>query len=560
MRRLLWFLLTAIPLVPSLSAQQPPDAVYYNGKVITADAGFHIVEAFALRGERFTAAGTNAIIKALAGPNTSMVDLHGSTVIPGLMDNHNHQYISYSIEYRGVDLSGITSLSQMTERLRRAAANGAPGQTIFTNARWSESALKEKRGPTRNDLDAASADRPIVVFRARRTIYVNSAGLKAAGIDRNTEALAGNVIEKDSSGEPTGMLTGPATVNAVVDKLVPPATLAEMEEVILKGQAAQHALGLTSIREVELSPAVMRAYYQLWRDGRLTMRVAMGLEMAATDADKAEAILRPWGVATGFGDERLRLDSIGEFAVDGVPGNAYLREPHTDGTGKGILRITPEQIFHAVTVMDQHGWRPSIHITGDAALDAVIYAYEKADAVSPIREKRWIVEHIPLVWPDQMERLSRLGVLVSAQFQPYNGGAGMIESWGKERANASVPMRQLLEHKLLVSAGSDWPGAGTNNPFVALSFYITRQSAKGTVFGAGEKISREEALRTSTINNAYMTFEEKLKGSIEPGKLADFLILSGDILTVPENEIVKLHPLATYVGGKKVYAKPGGGF
>jgi len=325
---------------------------------------------------------------------------------------------------------------------------------------------------------------------------------------------------------------------------------------LLRAQAAQHALGLTSIREPELVPDVMRAYWSLWREGKLTMRVGMNLSVAAVEAGKLDEILKPWGVATGFGDHRLRLDSIGEFAVDGVPNNAYLRAPHLDlpGNSLGTLRLSQEELNRAVVTMDHYGWRPSIHISGDKALDAVLDAYEAANAVSPVREKRWIVEHIPLVHPDQMERLKKMGILVSAQFQPYNGSDGMIRSWGPERADSTLPIRALLDHHLMVSAGTDWPGAGTNNPFVPLYFYVTRKTTKGTLSGASQKISREEALRASTINNAYMTFEEDVKGSIEPGKLADFLILSQDILSVPEDEILSIRPLATFIGGRMVYS------
>jgi len=258
----------------------------------------------------------------------------------------------------------------------------------------------------------------------------------------------------------------------------------------------------------------------------------------------------------------LRLDSVGEFPVDGIPNNAYLREPHADLPGKnlGVIRLTPERLRQAMFTIDRYGWRPAIHITGDRALDNVLDAYEAVNAVSPIREKRWIVEHIPLVHPEQMERLAKMGVLVSAQFGPYNGAEGMISSWGKERADRAVPIRELLDHHLLVSAGSDLPGSGTSNPMVAFYFYVTRKTGKGTVSGESQKISREEALRLATVNNAYMTFEEDMKGSIEPGKLADFLILSADILTVPEDQILSLHPLATYVGGVKVYSSPNNGF
>jgi len=160
-----------------------------------------------------------------------------------------------------------------------------------------------------------------------------------------------------------------------------------------------------------------------------------------------------------------------------------------------------------------------------------------------------------------MERMARLGVVISAQIQPYGGGAGMIKTYGTERANHAVPMRELLDHKLIVSTGSDWGGGeADDNPFLNIYFYVTRKMRNGAVIGAAQKISREEALRVSTVNNAYMTFEENVKGSIETGKLADFVILSKDILTVPEEQIPDLKPLATYVGGQKVFASKDGGF
>ena len=536
-----------------------PDQIFYNGKVITVDSAFRIAQAFAVHQHRFTAVGGNAAIKALGGPKTIVTDLQGRTVIPGLMDNHLHMYAASVLDFRGADLSGIASLAEMQDRLRRAVAAAKPGATVFTNSRWNENVLREKRGPTRQELDEISDGHPVVVYRARRTIYANSAALRAVGITRDTPALEGNTIAKDSAGEPTGLLSGPTTVDAVVSKLIPPPTLVEEKEVIRQAQLQQHELGLTSIREVELHADVMRAYWSLWREGKLTMRVHMGLNIAATEADKTEEILKPWGVGTGFGDYRLRLDSVGEFPVDGIPSNAYLREPHSDlpGNNLGVFRLTPEQLRQAMFTIDRYGWRPAIHISGDRALDNVLDAYEAVNAVSPIRDKRWIVEHIPLVHPEQMDRLAKMGVLVSAQFGPYNGAEGMITSWGKDRADRAVPIRELLDHHLLVSAGSDLPGSGTSNPMVAFYFYVTRKTAAGTVSGASQKISREEALRLATVNNAYMTFEESAKGSIEPGKLADFLILSADILTVPEVQILSLHPLATFVGGEKVYSSPG---
>jgi predicted amidohydrolase YtcJ len=533
-----------------------PDEIFYNGKIITVDASFSIEQAFAVRGEEILAVGPSAEVRKLAGSGTRLTDLKGRTVIPGLMDNHNHQYNAAWLEYRGVDLSGVKSKQEMFDRIREAVARATPGAPVITNIEWA--ATPGIGAPTRKELDELSPDHILVVMRARGTAYLNSAALKAAGITRDTKEIAGNEIAKDASGKPTGQIGPPGTVNTVVPMIVPWPPMAEQEDMIARMQERQLALGLTSIREVELKPEGMRAYQALRRDGRLKMRVSMGLDVNATDWDKLDEILKPWGVEPGFGDHWLRLDSISEFAMDSNANVALFREPKVNAAaGLGAMRITPEQIKQAMITINKYGWRPAIHITGDGTLDKVLDGYEAADAISSIRDKRWVVEHIPFVHPDQMDRMARLGVLVSAQFQPYAGSEGSKRVLGEERADYSVPIKDLLDHKLMVSSGSDFPGE-PNNPFWCLYFYITRKTANGGISGASQKISREQALRLATVNNAYFTFEEGVKGSIESGQLADFLILSDDFLTVPEEQIKDLKPLAVYVGGRLMYSAPGG--
>jgi predicted amidohydrolase YtcJ len=212
--------------------------------------------------------------------------------------------------------------------------------------------------------------------------------------------------------------------------------------------------------------------------------------------------------------------------------------------------------------LNRLGWRHAPHVATNQALEAVLQAYEAADRESPIRDKRWVVEHIPNVTPPLMERLAKLGVIVSTNMAGYAGNYdAAVRTLGKEQAERQTPVRELLDHKLVVVNGSDYGGPTpettmSNNPFVPLFYYVSRKTRDGRVLGAHEKISREEALRIATYNNAFATWEEKVKGSIEPGKFADFLILSADFMTISEDEILKLHPMATYVGGRKVYAAP----
>jgi hypothetical protein len=295
----------------------------------------------------------------------------------------------------------------------------------------------------------------------------------------------------------------------------------------------------------------MRAYYRLWRSGKMTLRTSMGLRIDGTE--NMERTLKTWGLGSGFGDHWLRLDSISEQPLPEPPGDPFTQ---------------------AMLIENRYDWRPAPHIcdhgcgsdNDEETLDIALSAYEAADRESSIREKRWVVEHIPTVQPNQMDRLARLGVLVSAQFQPYYLDYDWLVRWvggNKELAEREVPMRELLDHHLSVSAGSDFHGTSdagkTDNPLVPFYFYVTRKIMDGRMVGPQEKISREEALRVATINEAYLTFEEKVKGSIEAGKLADFVILSQDILTIPDDQILAAHPLATYVGGREVFSDKNGG-
>jgi predicted amidohydrolase YtcJ len=352
----------------------------------------------------------------------------------------------------------------------------------------------------------------------------------------------GREIPKDTGGELTGELPDfPAGLYAI-DKVIPLPTPDEEEKWIEVGQKQRNALGITSTRDLSNWPPGMRAFVRMWRQGRLTIRVSMGLELP--DASDPSGLVRQQAVTPGFGDHWLRIDSAGE-------------QPNPPGGN-----ATPEQYKALMLELNRLGWRHSPHVGTNEALEAVLQAYEAADRESPIRDKRWVVEHIPNVTPPLMERLAKLNVIVSTNMAGHAGNYdAAVRALGREEAERQTPVREMLDHHLLVVNGSDYGGpspetATSNNPFVPLYYYVSRKTRDGRVLGAQEKISREEALRIATANNAFATWEEKVKGSIEPGKLADFLVLSGDFMTIPEDEILKLHPLATYVGGRKVYEVP----
>src|SRR5262245_33123382 len=276
--------LLSVLVAESATAQQtinaPPDTIFYNGKIITVDPGFAIQQAFAVRGDVYVAVGTNAAIRALAGRNTRLIDLRGSAVIPGLSDNHDHLYNSAKV-MRGIDLVGATSTADVLRRLRDGFAKAKPGETVFGSVGW--------RAPlTRKDLDQISTDVPIVALRARRGAAVlNSAALKKAGIAKDMQSYMGKTIPKDSNGELTGDLPDYPAGLFAVDKVVPLPTPDEEDEMIAAGQKQRNALGITSIRDLSNVPAGMRAFVRMWQQGKMTVRVSMGLELICISSPEA---------------------------------------------------------------------------------------------------------------------------------------------------------------------------------------------------------------------------------------------------------------------------------
>jgi predicted amidohydrolase YtcJ len=537
--------LLSVLVAASVFAQQainaPPDTIFYNGKIVTVDSGFSTQQAFAVRGDLYVAVGTNTKIRPLAGRNTRLVDLKGSAVIPGLSDNHDHLYNSEKV-MRGIDLVGPTSTAEVLRRLREGLAKAKPGETVFGSVGW--------RAPlTKKDLDQLSTDVPIVAFRGRRgEAVLNTAALKKAGITKEMQSYMGRLVPKDKSGELTGELPGwPAGLYAI-DKVVPLPTPEQEDQMIADGQKQRNALGITSIRDLSNWPPGMRAFVRMWRQGRLTLRVSMGLDLP--DASDPAVLLRQQGMTPGFGDHWLRIDSAGEQPW-----------PSKVDTQQALTLSFPKYTSF-VLELNRLGWRESPHVETNDTLEMVLQAYEAADRENPIREKRWVVEHIPNVTPPLMDRLAKLGVIVSTNMAGYAGNYdAAVRTLGQEQAERQTPVKEMLDHQLVVVIGSDYSGpnpetATSNNPFVPLYYYVSRKTRDGRVLGPQEKISRQEALRIATNNNAFTTWEEKVKGSIEPGKLADFVVLSGDFMTIPEDEILKLHPMATYVGGRKVYSAP----
>jgi len=548
-RAALHWSLVALAVLGAAQAPTPPDTILVNGHIVTVDARFSTAEAVAISGGRFTAVGTNAAVRPLAGPATTTIDLHGQTVIPGLADNHLHDAGGGP----GVDLSRVRTLDALLAAIAARVKQARPGDVVTTNSDWHEAQLKEHRLPYRRDLDTVSPDNPVVVVRGGHEYILNSAALKKWNITKDTPQLPGGRITRDAQGELNGELVDRAK-SLVQLPPPPPLTI----EALVEQHRKLNAAGLTSIRYPGASIEQYRLLQEMQRRGLLTIRVSQLMRVNADSGDKMRAAVAALNLKPDEGDEWLRVGGM-KLGVDGGFEGGWMREPYAEpwgerGTFHGVNTMKQAPYTDVVKALNRLGWRVATHAVGDAAIDEVLAAYEAADAEQPIASRRWTIEHGFIAQADQFPRMKKLGLVISAQNHLYLAGPSLVNYWGPARAARTTPMRAYLDQGFVVSGGTD-SAVVPYPPLWVIYHFVTRATISGGVLGADQKISRREALQVETINNAYLTFEERTKGSIEPGKVADLVVLPEDILTCAEARIEQMDVAMTMVGGKVVYRR-----
>jgi len=542
--------LTLLVLLTPL-ALAAPDAIYINGKIVTVDARFTIAQAFAITRGKFEAVGKDTDIQKLAGPATRVIDLHGRTVIPGLEDSHLHNAGGGP----GVDLSNARSLADVLAAVSQHVRTAAPGEVIVSNGDWHEAQLAEQRLPLRRDLDTVAPKNPVVLVRGGHEYILNSAALARWHIDKTTVTPEGGQISHYPDGEPNGELVDKARTLVTL-----PAANLTHEQQIDNWVAQYHKLnaaGLTSVRHPGISLDQYRLLQEMQRRGLLSIRLNVLLSAPPNpDAGNVRAFIESSGVKPDEGDEWLRIGGVKLIADGGFEGG-WMRDPYEEPYGNhgkyhGLQLIPADRYVAIVKELNRLGWRVGTHAVGDAAIDEVLAGYEAANADRSIVGKRWAIEHGFLPQEEQFARMRMLGLVVTVQNHLYLAGPSLVRYWGPRRAAWVTPVRAYLDHGIPVAAGTD-ASVVPYPPLWTIYHFVTRDTITGGVLGADQKITRQEALRLSTIDNAYLTFEENTKGSIEPGKLADFVVLAEDILTVPDKRIEKMKVLMTFVGGKMVY-------
>lgn len=534
------------------STGESPSSIYVNGVVVTVDGAFSYAEALAIKDDKFVAVGSTAEINALAGPETTVVDLQGLTVIPGLTDNHLHSAGGGP----GVDLSRARSLGEVLELIGQRVSETPDGEVVLTNSDWHEAQLKEQRLPLRRDLDTVAPDHPVVVVRGGHEYILNSAALTKWGISTETPVPEGGRITRYPDGELNGELVD--TAKRLV--ALPPRAELSLEELVQKQQdeyAKLNAVGLTSVRHPGGSIEQYRVRQELHRRGLLTMRVTQLLSVDRDgDPSQVERTVTSWDLQPDDGDPMLRIGGI-KLGVDGGFEGGYMREPYAEpwgegGTFYGLQTVGQERYNDIVSKLNRLGWRVFTHAVGDAAIDQVLAGYEAANAEQPIVDDRWGIEHGFIPRPDQFDRMNSLGLYISAQNHLYVAGPSLQKYWGPERAAWTTPVKAYLDAGVPVSGGTDAPVIPYPPAWVIYHF-VTRDTISGGVMGEDQRISREDALRLVTHNYAYLTFEEDMKGTIEPGRYADMVVIDRNIMTVPEEEIRDMKVLLTVVDGKVVF-------
>lgn len=540
-------LATTLVLHGQLPRPAAPDVILINGRVITVDRNFTVAAGVAIAGDRILTTGNEDQLRALAGPSTRVVDLKGNTVIPGLMDNHLHSAGGGP----GVDLSRARSLTDVFSALTARVRQSEAGDLIVSNSDWHEAQLQEQRLPLRDDLDAIAPNNPVVLVRGGHEYILNSAALIRWNITAETRQPEGGRITRYPDGRLNGELVD--TAKALV-KLPPPPPRSPQQQVAdrIADYKRLNEAGLTTIRHPGISVADYRILQEMRKRGELTIRINALLR---SPGDSIVSVIEGSGIRQGEGDHWLRIGGV-KLAVDGGFEGGLMREPYEQpwdegGTFRGLQTLETERFFTVVRNLNRLQWRVATHAVGDAAIDMVLTAYDKANADQPIVDRRWSIEHAFIGRPDHLPRMRALGLGIAAQNHLYLAGPSLVKYWGASRAGITTPAKMYLDAGLQVSSGTDAPVV-PYPPLWTLYHFITRDTIADGVLGADQRVSRQQALRMATINNAWLNMEERTKGSIEPNKLADLVILNEDPLTCPEPRLRDARVLATFVAGKVV--------
>lgn len=534
------------------------DLILFNGKIVTVDDAFSIREAIVVKDGRIVAVGGNELRNRYAAART--IDLKGRMVMPGFHDTHVHLG-GHSRRY--IDLNDTTSLTQLKQQVSEKAKELGPGEWI-TGGGWDEYHFTEQRKPLRGDLDSAAPNNPVVLTRAGGHSSVgNSKALELADINSATQDPPRGLIEKDAGGKPNGVIRERSDLYT---RLVPKDKPADVRESLLADVRKQLQLGITSVIEAgsSVQPDVVGSYaewellYQKHGANLPRASIQVGYPSPAGEAKAGAAKLKEFGKKTGDGNDRLRVGSIGEMAADGgfTGPTAWSLIDYKGLPGfRGRAFFTPEQIHANIEEGHKLGWQFGIHAIGDAAIAMTVDALDKVLHDYPRDDHRHYLCHFTVLPPARtMETMAKDKIHIAQQPNfTYNLEGRYTETLeGNRLATNNSISTPVKKYGLFMAFGSDNLPIG---PMVGLYAAVTRKGESGKVYGPGEAVSIKEAIIMYTRNGAFLTREEKIKGTLETGKVADMIVLPEDLLNVAPEKILNMKVDMTIVGGKVLYER-----
>ena len=552
--RLLFVVLLLLASFQAAGAQPSGDLVLLNGKFWTVNDAQPRAQAVACLGNRIAAVGSNDEIRKWIGPATQVMDLAGKLVLPGFNDAHVHFY-SGGENLASVQLRHAKSESEFRDRIAEFAAELPAGRWI-TGGDWDHENWTPARLPARQWIDAVSGGHPVFVNRLDgHMALANSQALKLAGITRETPDPPGGTIVRDTAGEPTGVLKDAAMDR--VYRVIPEPSPEQIADAVRAAMRYAKENGVTSVQDMSASPEIFSVYQTLLGRGELTVRI-YGFQPLASWQRLAAV-----GLRAAFGGGQLQIGGLKGFA-DGSLGSTtalffepYLDAPQTSGLANSQM-IPESKMLNNILAADRAGLQVAVHAIGDKANFTILGMFEQAAQQDGARDRRFRIEHAQHLRAQDIPRFGKLRVIAS--MQPYHAiddGRWAEKRIGPERAKGTYAFRSLLDSGAVLAFGSDWDVAPMQ-PLMGIYAAATRRTLDDKHPGGWvpeQKISVAEAIRAYTMGSAYASFNERNKGSIEPGKLADMVVLSDDILEIAPAEIEKTRVVATIFDGKIIYQR-----
>jgi hypothetical protein len=532
----------------STFAQGSADLILYNGKVVTVDQQFRVVQAIAIQGDKVLATGNNREMLRLKNKATELIDLKGKTVIPGLIDNHAH--FIRSPEHMELRLDGVLSRKQAIQMIQEAVAKASPNDWVITIGGWSKTQfLDDPRGFDLAELDQISKNIPIAIQEVYLRTYLNSAAIEKLKLTENTPDPRGGKILKNSMGKLSGVVEGAGGVAFIAEKLPLP-NPQEWQANVQEYAQYLNRLGITSWYDAGgrgLDERHYQAYQALVDQGKLTVRAFYTTMRSPSTPQEVDKTLLDVATQKPFQGNEF-FDNIGwGESLYGPASTTLLKNDYQ------VQAQHMEQVRRMIRAIAAKGLSLTAHVEMENAIDAYLDEYEALNKEIPIKGLRWSFSHVDQITPVQIQRMKKLGIAVGLHTRPIIQGE-LMQEVHNEHSKSMPPFRMVQDSGITWGLGSDATAVTTANPFFNLDFAVTGRMVNGKKINY-QSITREEALIAHTRNNAQFLFQENNLGSLQAGKYADLLILNKDYLTVPLKEIRNLYPIATMVAGKFTFKK-----